>query len=378
MISLILFFLFNPISVYADDFNVTGDTISNSFFHTTAITTTDNLTTSDMSTIFDGMRRYPNILDSVAGKPGTKIYLWYMYSNNTGHMVDIKSIAVPLSRLNSSIVGLVDIEKTPIYGKIQIIYNAKKISRESNYLYYNDLLQIPDGEKKIYVLDTWYIKDPLQKEILDINVGESVVKIKILLKNTSDEYWNNISFKHYAYEESFDMPSKSEKVIEYQIPYEQQNTLDGFEVYNPNTKMGCTVLGSALNQWYSTQAITVFAKRENDIWIQGSYVQPECGSFCIQRLPYTTYSDSIKIKEEEVPVVVENIPSVEDRAEVLGVTDSINVLPKTGAYYGDIYILIAFLVIDTILWYSFLRRLHIDEHKGKDPRLCTKSCKNIR
>lgn len=363
-----LFFLFNPISVYADDFNTTGDTFSNSFFHTIAITKDNSLGIGDIPTILNGKRRYSNVHDNVTGEPGTKIYLWYMYSNETGHTVDIQNIAVPLSRINANISNLVSVNRDISYAKIQIVYSGKKISRESNYLYYDGVLGIPNEKKDIYILGTWYIKDPLEKSLQEIKIENDVIKIKVLLKNTALEYWNSIVFKHYEYENSFNLQAGEEKLLEYEIPYTGQKILSGFEIYNPNTKSGCTILGSNIDQWYSTQAITLFAKRENGTWIQGAYVQPILESFCIQRLPYTVHSDSIKLSNEE--------ERKEEEQEVLGVTDNLKILPKTG--YSIVCPLLLFLVIDIILWYSFLRRLHINECEGKNPRLRTKGRKDVR
>jgi hypothetical protein len=368
MVLFFLFFLFNPISVYADEFNTTGDTSSNSFFHTTAITKDNNLEIKDIETMLNVRRRYPGVHDSVGGEPGTKIYLWYMYSNETGHTVDIRSIAIPLSKTNGNISNLIDVNHDISYAELQIVYAGKKISRASKYLYYEGVLDIPNEKKDIYIIDTWYIKDSLERNIQEIKVENDIIKIKVLLKNTTGEYWNNIVFKHYGYENSFNLQAGEEKLLEYEILYTKQNTLNGFEIYNPNTKMGCAILGSGINQWYSTQAITLFAKRENDIWIQGAYVQPSLESFCIQRLPYTIHSYSIKLSNEE--------ETEEEKQEVLGVEDNLETLPKTG--YNIVYPSLLFLVIDIILWYSFLRRLHTNECKGKDSRLCTKSCKNVR
>ena len=135
MLSVLFLFLFNPLIVFADDFNIQGDSSSNWFFQATAFTVEEfpkqevvlydeTQTLGDnTSSVLNGKsifsltnmgytRRIPGIADKVYGPPGTRVDVLYFYQNDTGHSVDIKEIAIPLSRsivLNGDLTKIINV-----------------------------------------------------------------------------------------------------------------------------------------------------------------------------------------------------------------------------------------------------------------------------
>ncbi len=76
----------------------------------------------------------------------------------------------------------------------------------------------------------------------------------------------------------------------------------------------------------------------------GSRIKPYLESFCITRIPYTLYSEEIKLEEEGI---TEEVVEEENFGEVLGIKK----LPQTGINLSS------FLVVFPLLWYYLLRRL---------------------
>jgi len=125
-------------------------------------------------------------------------------------------------------------------------------------------------------------------------------------------------------------------------------------------KERCSVLGGNYYEWTYMDSISVFAKRENDKWVGGGYLQPAIESLCIKRIGYQLKSEWIHLASEDV----------------LSVTDSIKRLPQTNRYPS--LLLPSFVVLDLFLWYAFLRRKQKDENKNNNTGLCSKSRKNAR
>jgi len=142
--------------------------------------------------------------------------------------------------------------------------------------------------------------------------------------------------------------------MEYSLENEG-NVLEPFTLINPNVKERCAVMGGNYYQWYFTDSISVFAKRENDMWVGGGYVQPAVESMCVKRIWYEWKSEEIQL----------------DSQEVLGVTDGLSKLPQTSR--SSFFRLFPFVVLDVFLWYAFLRRKKKYEDKNSNTRLCSKS-----
>lgn len=380
MVILLLLFLFLFSSpIFADDFNIQGDSGPNEFFQATALTvenfpqqgrisfdenellgqnTTNILNTQSIFTLANMgyTRRIPNIADRVYGPPGTKIDLLYFYQNSTGHSVDIKEIAVPLSR---SIVSNGDISRTLNIGgverNIEFLFSGNNLSRGGKYVSYDGLGNIADGRGGGILLDSWYIQNPLTVELLKAEKDVDIVNLKVKVKNiTEDEYFINLNFKHKEYQEIFDLLPSEEKYLEYSLENEG-DILEPFTLANPNVKERCAVLGGSYYEWDFTDSISVFAKRENDKWVGGGYVQPAVESICVKRIGYELKSEGIQLESQEV----------------LGVADGLKELPQTNS--SSFLCLLLFVVLDVFLWYAFLRRKKKYEDKNSNTRLCSKS-----
>jgi len=379
MFALLLIFLLFPSFVFADDFNIQGDSGPNEFFQATALTvenfpeqggisfdedellgqnTTNILNTQSIFTLasMGYTRRIPGIADKVYGPPGTRVDLLYFYQNNTGHSVNIKEIAVPLSR---SVISNGDISKLiNVSGEernMSILFSGNNLSRGGKYMSYDGLGDIANGGGGGILLDSWYIQNPLTVELLKVERVSDMVTLQIKVKNiTEDEYLTNLNFKHKEYQEIFDLMPSEEKHLEYSLE-NRENILEPFTLANPNVKERCAVLGGNYYQWYATDSISVFAKRENDKWVGGGYVQPAVESICVKRIGYEWKTEEIQL----------------DSQEVFGVADGLKKLPQTNI--SSSLWLLPFVVLDVFLWYAFLRRKKKYEDKNCNTRLCSKS-----
>ena len=385
MLSVLLLFLFTPLNVLADDFNIQGDSSSNWFFQATAFTVEEfpnqevilyeetEILGDNTSSVLNGKdifsltnmgytRRIPGIADKVYGPPGTRVDVLYFYQNNTGHSVDIKVIAVPLSR---SIIPNGDLTKIiNANGVVQentgFLFSGNNLTRGGKYKHYDGMGSVADGAGGRFLLDSWYIQSPLEVELLEVEKDSDIVNLKVRIKNLSeDEYLTNLKIQHKTYEEIFTLLPQEEKYIEYSLKNEG-DTLEPFTVSNPNVKERCSVLGGNYYQWTYTDSISVFAKRENDKWVGGGYVQPAVESLCIKRIGYVLKSEEIILASEDV----------------LSVTDSVKKLPQTNKYPALLFA--SLVVLDLFLWYAFLRRKQKYENKNNNTGLCTKSRKNAR
>jgi len=375
----LLFLLFFSSPIFADDFSIQGDSASNEFFQATALTvekfpeqgeisydesqllgqnTTNILNTQSVFTLANMgyTRRIPNVVDKVYGPPGTRVDLLYFYQNNTGHSVNIKEIAIPLSRSivsNGDISRLLDVDGE--YKSMGFLFSGNNLSRSGKYVYYEGLGNIVDGVGGGILLDSWYIQNPLAVELLKAEQVSDMVNLRVKVKNiTEDEYLTNLNFKHKEYQELFTLMPSEERYLEYSLKSDK-DILEPFSLANPNVKERCAVLGGNYYQWYFTDSISVFAKRENNIWVGGGYVQPAIESICVKRIEY-------ELKSKEIQL---------DSQEVLSVADSIKKLPQTNK--SSFFSLLPFVVLDVFLWYAFLRRKKKYENKNCNTRLCPKS-----
>ena len=220
---------------------------------------------------------------------------------------------------------------------------------------YDGLGDIANGGGGGILLDSWYIQNPLTVELLKVERVSDMVTLQIKVKNiTEDEYLTNLNFKHKEYQEIFDLMPSEEKHLEYSLE-NRENILEPFTLANPNVKERCAVLGGNYYQWYATDSISVFAKRENDKWVGGGYVQPAVESICVKRIGYEWKTEEIQL----------------DSQEVLGVADGLKKLPQTNI--SSSLWLLPFVVLDVFLWYAFLRRKKKYEDKNSNTRLCPKS-----
>ena len=385
MLSVLLLFLFTPLNVLADDFNIQGDSSSNWFFQATAFTVEEfpnqevilyeetEILGDNTSSVLNGKdifsltnmgytRRIPGIADKVYGPPGTRVDVLYFYQNNTGHSVDIKVIAVPLSR---SIIPNGDLTKIinangVVEENTGFLFSGNNLTRGGKYKHYDGMGSVADGAGGRFLLDSWYIQSPLEVELLEVEKDSDIVNLKVRIKNLSeDEYLTNLKIQHKTYEEIFTLLPQEEKYIEYSLKNEG-DTLEPFTVSNPNVKERCSVLGGNYYQWTYTDSISVFAKRENDKWVGGGYVQPAVESLCIKRIGYVLKSEEIILASEDV----------------LSVTDSVKKLPQTNKYPALLFA--SLVVLDLFLWYAFLRRKQKYENKNNNTGLCSKRRKNAR
>lgn len=111
------------------------------------------------------------------------------------------------------------------------------------------------------------------------------------------------------------------------------------------------------------ESVSLFSKREDGGWVAGGSMGPSIESFCMQRNPYVFTSENITIeRESEEEIVIDDVVGSEEgktekEEAVLGVTDTLVELPKTGNIDFSILVCgVLLLVVDLFLWYSVLRK----------------------
>lgn len=396
---ILYFFIIFATPVYADNFDGTKDTSSNQYFQTIALgvngypdiedirynkvdflaENTESILNSNLEsfTDFDNTRRIPMVADHIDVPPGTQVDVVYLYRNSTGHSVDISKIDWILSRNIKEDGDLTQILDIPefVEGTFGFKYSSQNLIKSGIYKEYTGLGDISNGGSGAYLLDSVSITNPLSIDDIQANSNESGgVDFKIYIQNTSNEYLNNLKFTYGLFEETFNLSANQEHIVEFSIP-EIFEELGRFEIYNPNVKQVCAIYGSPYYTYTQTDAISIYAFRGENI-VPGASVQPERESFCIKRIPYTMISqpmvlNQINLTETKNTESTENQEShtvEEETGDILGTSDM--VLPKTGK---KAWTLVALLVVDVLLWYSWyiLRRNY--EGKNTNSRVRTKS-----
>ncbi|MHC1716996.1 MAG: hypothetical protein AB9915_03905 [Candidatus Dojkabacteria bacterium] len=409
---LILLLCITPI--HADDFSNNGDSVNNSYFQTVAFTvesfppicteeqcidyneslvqgedTSNVLSNMPLSSIadFGYMRRIPMVADRVKGPPGTIIDILYYYLNNTGHSINISKIIIPYSKNEytlGNIPNLVNFANDqPIHGSVDVLFNNHTLRREGYLKEYVGMGILNNGVSGAEEIDEMYISNPIKIDTWSVEESNGVLTIKVWIQNNSEEYLNNMTFEHMGYTENFDIQAHNEKLLQYTLEnvYHGEEFLDlgYFQINNPNTKTECVVQGANYYNWLQSGAVTVLAYREDGGWVNGAYVQPSQESFCVERIPYKMNSETVyyEKKEEENMIdtqkVEEDVKSELSSDTVLGVSDSLKILPQTAKSNSWIFL---FLVVDAYLWYSFLTTRRKYESKNNNTRVCTKDSKN--
>ncbi|KKP91990.1 MAG: hypothetical protein UR96_C0023G0011 [candidate division WS6 bacterium GW2011_GWC1_36_11] len=392
---ILYFFVIFAKPVYADNFDGTGDTSSNQYFQTIAFTVSDYPHISNILyeqsnfiaestqsvlnsplesfTDFDNTRRIPMVADHVDAPPGTQVDIVYLYKNSTGHSVNISKVNWVLSRNiveNGNLADLLDINGYT-EENLSYKYSHQNLIKSGIYKEYPGMGNIENGVGGVYVLDSVKVKNPLNIDEVKVALNsESGVDFEIYIQNNGDEYLNNLKFTYGPHEEIFNLSAQEEHVIRFatlDIPEE----LGTFSIYNPNIKQVCSVYGSPYYTYTQTDSIPALAYRGENV-VPGASVQPQVESFCIKRIPYTMVSDTMvlnEIEQTETKNIDSNIEE-EENGDVLGISATGNILPKTGEVD---WLFLGLLVVDMLLWYSvyILRRNY--EGKNTNSRVCAKS-----
>lgn len=390
---ILYFFIIFATPAYADNFDGNGDASGNQYFQTIAFgvngypeienirynkadflaENTESILNSNLESLtdFDNTRRIPMVVDHIDAPPGTQVDVVYLYRNSTGHSVNISKIDWVLSRNikeNGDLSQILDIPEF-VDGNLGFKYSAQNLIKAGIYREYTGPGNITNGGSGAYSLDSVSIKNPLG--IDDIQAVPNEMgggDFKIYIQNTSNEYLNNLKITYGLFEETFNLSANQEYIVAFSIP-EIPEELGRFEIYNPNVKQVCAIYGSPYYTYTSTDAIPVYAYRDDGGIVPGASVQPARESFCIKRIPYTMISEPMSVTEiEQIENTDTRVVEEEEAGKVLGTFDM--VLPKTGR---GVWHLLGLLVVDVLLWYSWyiLRRKY--EGQNTNSRVRTKS-----
>lgn len=382
---LVFFFLFLLSSpVFADDFNIYGDSRYSHYRHTTAITqgylpesiddaesllyehsfvegrnTQEVLDNESLHSLTDTFyqRRIPGKVDRVSGPPGTQVDFIYKYFNNAGHTVEVSKVVAPFSKEDPDLGNWLNIATMegdlPVLRSISIYFDFRWILKTALFKEYIGPGVLEYEQEGSLLLETLTISNPIEIENIEVKElggAKERVEVSVIIKNTSEEVLENIIFEHHSYNLEFTISPLEEINILYVL--EDFEQLGYFKIHNPNTKEECSISGNPQYQWFWGGGVTVIGYREDGGWIHGSTVQPEGDNFCISRIPYTMTSslleyekssDSDNIKEEEI-VDSSDEQGDSEEEKVLGIIDEDNssevgiegvsknnfVLPKTG------------------------------------------------
>ena len=426
-----LFFFFLTSPVFADSFSESRDISQNSFYSTISyalgeelpekivvengvityepfdivVTSSYELFDIDISLLFeDSVKRRVNTKGTyIALPPGTTVDILYHYWNESTQPINIEEIAVAYSRGHISFLGYLtefgafDDEEYSL-EPIKLLSAGKWYSRKGIFRRYTGLKNIPVDAKGSFLLDRFHIKLPLEISKAEVKDIASGVEISVLVKNVTSYPYNGISFEHGLFKEILNLQGQQEYLVKYQLSGEfEDGDLGSFVIKDNNVDRKCTVLGTNFSNNFSPESISLFSKREDGGWVSGGSMGPSQESFCVQRNPYVFTSENIRIEREEQEEIVidSNFELEEEQMEekkevdeerqgenvvvegvVLGVTDTLVELPKTGSV--DFSILtcgVMLLVVDLFLWYSVLGKKKY-EHRYSLTKLCTKSSKD--
>jgi hypothetical protein len=365
LITLISFFLllfyFSSlgIPVFADDFNIIGDSNFNQYRQATTISigtlpqspddsfsisydpeliagystqqVFEELTIEDL-TEMNYWKRIPGIADNVSGPPGTEIDVSYFFFNLAGHGVEVSKVVIPFSQEvpeDGNWLNIVSVNNPlPLQRSISIFWDKRNLTKSGLLKEYIGPGVLEDGVVGSLLLDKLTIADPIQVSEVESEIIDDNVSMKVVIKNIGTEELENLQFKHLDYNHQFTISPSQEITIEYIL--EDVQDLGHFQIENSNEQTECAIYGIKKYQWVRTEGITALAFREDGGWVNGSYIIPEQESFCITRVPYTLVSpflgyantqldDNIKedieeegeIPREDLEEVGENEPSEE-------------------------------------------------------------------
>lgn len=366
---LILFFLLLLVSpVYSDSFNIAEDGALNEYYQATTFSISDlpsnnlndtysieydsdsvlgitteillqNHTISSLTSLWY-MKRVLGVADRVSGPPGTSVDINYFFFNDTGHDIDISKIAIPFSRGNPNNGNLCNlIENTEVRSmNIDVSFDSRVIKKIGILKEYEGLGLITTDSMGAYHLDTLLISNPIVIDNMQFRVNEEEINIKIEIKNISTENLSNMIYEHNDFIFGFNLESMDIISIEYSLPYTED--LGYYKITNPNEREECAVYGSNNYNWFSPDAVTVLAYRNDGGWVNGSHLQPVGEGFCITRIPYSmiyTFPMYEKVEDDDIlkedgDELEEEKQSIKDReiVEILGVQNINNfILPKT-------------------------------------------------
>lgn len=411
-----LFFFFFTSVVFADGFSDSGDISQNSFYSTISyalgeelpekivvengvityqpfdivVTSSYELFDIDVSSLFeDTVKRRINSKGTyIALPPGTTVDILYHYWNESNYPINIEEIAVAYSRGHISFLRyLTDFgnftDKEYSLEPITMLSSGRWFTRKGIFRRYAGLENIPVDAKGCFLLDRFHIKLPLEISKPVVKDIEGGVEITVSVKNTAGYPYNGISFEHGSFQEVLNFQKNQEYLVKYQLNGEFENgDLGSFVIKDNNIGRKCSVLGNNFSNTFSVESVSLFSKREDGGWVAGGSMGPSIESFCMQRNPYVFTSENITIeRESEEEIVIDDVVGSEEgktekEEAVLGVTDTLVELPKTGNIDFSILVCgVLLLVVDLFLWYSVLRKKKYESNYSFT-KLHTKSSKD--
>lgn len=363
----ILFFLFLLASpVYADDFNTTGDSLSNEYHQTISISRSYVPNSSDEvggilydSGLLKGVEtdfslanhslfnlvdssfrvRVRDIADFVSGPPGTHVDILYHYFNNTGHDVNVSSILVPLSKSSLTAGDLTSIAQVdgvqPVFRNIFMKVGGYNMVRQGKMKEYYLPGSVESGESGTILLDTLVISHPMDISDISLSQDENQSTVFFTITNQSKEELKYVLVKHDDFELEFDMEVGDQRNIEYTLP--KTGNIGSFTLTLPGERTECSVGGTDYGTWTDVNSSTVLARRIDGGWVAGAYVtKPQHAGICVERLPFTITSQALGYEKIEQNDNILGSEEVEDRGEqnhdrpeILGIQEMQNILPKT-------------------------------------------------
>lgn len=408
--------IFSLNKAYADDFTFTGDSSQNGFYSTISylvnradiqnLNNSGNNISFNMGDVYgkenllignevfsiffnNGYWRENGVNEGtyVSVPPMGSAEVVYQYWNNSGHDVNISEIVVAYSKSNQERIPLNSFlefsfgQEFP--GQISFLYGGLSRYREGLFREYDGVGKVGNGEYGFKVLDRLAIKQPL--EILDINTKktEKGIQILVTVRNNSFDNLDSLVLSHNEVSLNFSLLANEEKILEYFLPNSEPDegevVLGNLFIENNQSLRKCSVQGTNFSPEFDKNAVSAFSYREDGGWIVGALIGPSQESFCIDRVPYIISSGPIVFSSEQGVVLEGDGNSLEGKEveveleEVLGVRDSVFILPRTSLFPVElIFGSVLLLVLDGFLWYSVFRKGK-NEYKNTFTKLCSKS-----
>lgn len=272
-------FLFSFVLVYADTFSLTQDYIDSQVYVTTLLSVEelplsnnqpytinynpnsvlgflgDDVLWDEHVTLVDGRyRRIAGVNDVVKVPAHSKVGVYALIKNETGHEVTFRDWMFFISRDSTSSNGFTNFE-IEAERKLENYLFMGYLARKRGYFVPSPLIvDVDENETKLVKLTSLEISQPLEIKYFEwtpdiLENGDLVVDFVLQLKNNAKYTVGNVEYSHGDFFLKRNFSSETEYTYEYQVNYGKDysagsNLLDSFVIKKASTKADCLVTGT--------------------------------------------------------------------------------------------------------------------------------------
>jgi hypothetical protein len=327
--SFLLLFLFSYGVTFADNFHLNQDYIDSQVFVTPLLSidelgegnnlydieynvddlvgvSTENLSENiewnDYVQIINGRyRRIAGLHDKLVVPVGSKVGLFALVKNESGHDVTLKNWRIFTSKLDTNLDGYGQFGINGSFVSLPYRFMASNVFKEGRQIFNPLALNVSSNETNLVRLSSFDIQQPLVVEKFEwtpevLNNGDLVVDFLVKLKNVSPYAMVRVDYSHKDFVMSKTFFSGTEYTYEYQLNYGSDyvaglNFLESFEINIPGIRKGCTVLGTLGDGFGSNTKALAFERSDTGCGVNcfGQTVDldwyPQTDAMCISTMP---------------------------------------------------------------------------------------------